>query len=201
MGRPTLTEDRRKAVRLQIKDAALGLYREQGLEAITMRAVGARIGLAPSAIYAHFEGRRALLESLWQEPVFAAAREARVVADATPDPVERIRAMLAVYMRLAADHADIYRGAFLYVRPGSIPAPPSQPMASVEFHQLLAAAVAEAQAAGRMRSGNPGMISQSLWAALHGALALPINLEILDFAAPQALAAHTVDLVVSGLLV
>jgi AcrR family transcriptional regulator len=50
--------------RQQILDAALALADEQGLAAVTMRAVAARVGLTPMALYPHVGDKRGLLDGI-----------------------------------------------------------------------------------------------------------------------------------------
>jgi AcrR family transcriptional regulator len=50
--------------RRQILDAALAIADEQGLEAVSMRAVAHRVGLTPMALYPHVGSKDALLDGL-----------------------------------------------------------------------------------------------------------------------------------------
>jgi AcrR family transcriptional regulator len=57
--RPVLTRDR-------IVDAAVGLVDEAGLDALTMRAVGKRLGAGTMSLYRHVSGREELLDLVLQ---------------------------------------------------------------------------------------------------------------------------------------
>jgi len=48
----------------QILDAALAIADEEGLEAVTMRAVAARVGVSPMALYPHVGSKAALLDAM-----------------------------------------------------------------------------------------------------------------------------------------
>jgi AcrR family transcriptional regulator len=200
LGRPALTDDQRAVIRARIQTAALTLHREGGLEAVTMRAVAERAGLSSAALYSYFDNRQTLLQSLWYEPAAAAVRRSRLVASRTPDPVKRIEAILGVYLDLARKNPEVFRGAFLFVRPGSMEAPPIQKLETLDFHRLICEAVKEAQASGAARPGDARLIAQALWAGLHGALALPITLEMYDFAPAPKLASEVVRLLIQGVL-
>ena len=50
--------------REQITDAAMGLLRDEGLEAVSMRRVADRLGVAPNSIYAHVADKAALVDEL-----------------------------------------------------------------------------------------------------------------------------------------
>jgi len=50
--------------RRQILDAALAIADEEGLEAVSMRAVAARVGVSPMALYPHVGSKEALLDGM-----------------------------------------------------------------------------------------------------------------------------------------
>jgi TetR/AcrR family tetracycline transcriptional repressor len=96
-GRPALIS------RQQILEAALALVDEHGLEALTMRRLGAALGVDPMAIYHHVPDKAALFDGLveqvfaeiavpsptgrWPEDLRAIARSARATLLAHPDLV------------------------------------------------------------------------------------------------------------------
>ncbi len=199
MGRPALSDEERALARERIRAGAVELFVEGGLEAITMRAVAGRAGLSASALYSYFPNRNELLRALWYEPVAAAVVQLIQVADACPDPVERIRRMIDVYLDLAAANPEVYRGAFLYVRPGSHEPPEIVSRETADFHRLLRDAITEGQKTGAIGPGDPDMMAQSVWAAIHGALALPIHLEMYDFACGLEIARSTAAMLLRGM--
>jgi AcrR family transcriptional regulator len=91
MGRRAHSDEHRASTRAGIREAALSLYREGGIDAVTMRAVASRAGLSSAALYDYFPKRRDLLQSLWYEPVASAVEALRRLAAATPDPIDRLR--------------------------------------------------------------------------------------------------------------
>ncbi|WP_344294457.1 TetR/AcrR family transcriptional regulator [Agromyces neolithicus] len=50
--------------RERITDAAMGLLRDDGLEAVSMRRLADRLGVAPNSIYAHIADKAALIDEL-----------------------------------------------------------------------------------------------------------------------------------------
>jgi TetR/AcrR family tetracycline transcriptional repressor len=96
-GRPALVS------RQQILDAALVIVDEHGLQALTMRRLGAAVGVDPMTIYHHVPDKAALFDGLveqvfaeivvpvptgnWPEDLRAIARSARATFLAHPDLV------------------------------------------------------------------------------------------------------------------
>ncbi|QMW24422.1 TetR/AcrR family transcriptional regulator [Sandaracinobacteroides saxicola] len=199
MGRPALSELQRTEARRRIRDAALDIYREGGVEAVSIRSVAQRVGVAASGIYSYFDSRQALIESLWLDPVLATVQQMIDVAAQTPDPIARIERVLRIYIDFARDNPDVYRGAFLYVRPDSAAAVPGRNLSELPFHTIMRDAIDEAQRDNRAGEGDPALMAQLLWAGLHGALALPVNVEHWAFAPQPALAEAMIDLLLRGI--
>lgn len=199
MGRPAFTDEQRAAMRQRIREAAIALYREAGLEALTIRGVAKQAGFAPSVLYAYYPNRQALLQSLWYEPVVSAVREIIRVAADIADPLDRIEAMLAVYIDFARQNPEIYRGAFMFVRPGSMDKPPVQDLEILDLHRLLQVAIEEGQRTGQLQDGNSRDLAQALWAGIHGGLALPVSVEMFAFNESVVLAGQTLGLMLNGL--
>lgn len=187
-------------MRERIRRQALGLYSEGGIEAVSIRAVAQRVGVSPTSIYSFFKNRQAMIEALWLDPVRTALGEMVRVAALTPDPVERIDRVLEVYLDMALGQPEIYRGAFLHVRPSRTPPPTRRALADLDFHRLLRDAIADGQVARRIRSGDPDLMAQTLWAGIHGALALPVHMETWGLADDRRLVAEMRALLKAAML-
>jgi TetR/AcrR family tetracycline transcriptional repressor len=74
--RNNVTHDLLHSRRREIIDNALGLLEEVGVDALTMRALGARMGIQAPSLYHHFSGKRELLTAMAD----------RIVADAVIRP-------------------------------------------------------------------------------------------------------------------
>ncbi len=187
-------------MRDRIQAAARELYRAGGIEAVTMRAVASQADMAPSALYSYFDNRRSLIESLWLEPVAAALAVMESKANSVEEPVARIEAILSDYIAFALENPDIYTGALMHVRPVTEAPPVAQPLEGLPLYRILKKAIAEAQTLGVVRPGSPGLAAQALWASVHGALALPVNMEGWRIASRADLARQVVANSLSGLL-
>lgn len=66
-GQPTPPDEprrRRPLTRAEILEAALALIDERGLDGLSMRALGARLGVEAMALYRHVAGKRGVLEGV-----------------------------------------------------------------------------------------------------------------------------------------
>jgi AcrR family transcriptional regulator len=59
--------DRRATARRKILDAAWQVAREQGLAALTLREVAARVGFRAPSLYSHFESKHAIYDAMFGE--------------------------------------------------------------------------------------------------------------------------------------
>jgi AcrR family transcriptional regulator len=59
--------ERREAVRREILDAAWEIARHDGLAAVTLRAVAARVGMQSPSLYSHFESKNAIFDAMFGE--------------------------------------------------------------------------------------------------------------------------------------
>jgi AcrR family transcriptional regulator len=57
--------ERRKATRREILDAAWEIARAEGLAAVTLREVAARVGMQSPSLYSHFESKNAIFDAMF----------------------------------------------------------------------------------------------------------------------------------------
>ena len=185
MPRPALTDEQRSAIRRNIRKAAAELYAEKGIGNITARTVAEKAGVSVGTLYAYFDNLTELMQSLWREPLSRLINDFEVALKEVEDPRDKLKTLMQVYTNFALTQGPIYRGAFLYVRPEAQVAPAKVGLEDDRFFQLFCNTVIEAQQLGLIREGDPVHITQTLWAGLHGAFALPTNMHRLALDPPE----------------
>ncbi len=200
MPRPALTEEQRRNIRRRIREAASELYATTGLGEISARGIAKKAGVSVGTIYSHFNNLPELMQSLWREPVRRLIKDLQEVADTHSDPAARLHALLTTYAEFAAQQRAVYRGAFMFVRPDSHSRPEAVPVEEAAIPKIFIAAIRDGQARGVFRAGDPVQMAELLWAAMHGALALPDNLDRVAFSSPD-LAPLMIDYLVESLAV
>lgn len=199
MARPPASPEQRQRQRQRIRGAAAEVYRDDGLMGVTVRAVSQRAGVSTGTLYSYFANLEELLQSLWIEPLAEVNRQLEAIADEHPDPVARIRALLEAYVDFALAQPEVFRGAILFVRPASAPQPVPEPPAELPFYRLLRRAIEEGEAAGRVDATDADLAAQMLWAGVHGALALPVNIDRYAVRPQAELAGAMVDSLVTSI--
>jgi AcrR family transcriptional regulator len=180
-----------------ILDVARELFAAEGYEAVTMKRIADRLGITPTAIYFHFADKAALIQQLTAAD-WAAFTQKFARAMAEPDPIARLRLAARGYIEFARTHPNQYQLLFMARRK------PEEMVrdAGREVHAMIETSVEEAVAAGRFRPQftNVKLITQALWAAVHGVAAL----YIVKYDAPDAPFRHpqrTAEIAVEALLV
>lgn len=151
-----------------IVDEAILLVRELGVAALSMRNLAARLGVTAPALYAHFEGRDALLRACAQVGYDELA--ARFHEEAPSSAIDMIWASSRSYVRYAIDEPEVFSLMFMF-RPNSIEIDVDNDVthggASTIFDAMILN-LAQAMDEGSLRRAEPLHYGLALWAAVHG---------------------------------
>jgi AcrR family transcriptional regulator len=149
-------------------EAALATIREEGVQALTLRGVGARLGVSRTALYRHFDDKQALLARVAAEG-FKRFHEAlsTAVARAAAKRTNPMPAMAAAYMRFALSNPSHYQTMFSGVLTDWHRYPDLVRHAEGAFGVLLETIRSE-QHEKRMGPGNPLDLAEITWALSHG---------------------------------
>lgn len=151
--------------------SALEVLDEEGFSAVTLRAVAARAGHTPMAVYRHVRNVEDLLRRLvrrvfehWESRVFGLLEE--------NDPLVRLQRYAEVYATYERDHPHRYD--VLFVLPhgmGTRRFPDGFEERAASTFALLRDAVAKV-AAEASRDDDPVELGLGLWATVHGLVML-----------------------------
>ena len=146
----------------------------EGVEAVTLRAVGKRLGVSRTALYRHFADKPALLAAVAREGFQTFTRDLTHAWTTAGRGQAGFRAMGAAYIKFAIANPSHYRvmfGAFndLCERDGELAAD-----GQASF-QVLLDAVVVLQKDGLLRADPPQALAQYIWAVVHGVAMLAID--------------------------
>ena len=184
----------------EILDAAKHLFADEGVDHVTMRRIGAAVGVSPTALYMHFSDKDALLAAIALDTfaeIVARLEQSRREMDT---PLKRLRAGLRAYIDFGLARPDEYRLTFMtrLFRRSNIKTCALE-LADRSFH-ILEDGVRELMAAGVFRDGNATLLSEAIWATLHGVTALLLDQAENILAKQEALIEASLDLLIAGLL-
>jgi AcrR family transcriptional regulator len=165
-------------LRVALIDAAIDVLSEvQDVAALSVRAVTARAGVSPTALYLHFADKEELLVAV-KERCFTELRCYVLEAEEnpTPDARKQAEAMCLAYLAFAAERPGHYRALFHTRKPGTAPGvepeePDAGPESLVGWPPQAAEAFSDlARGIGRCLSDGRDVfeVATMVWTGLHG---------------------------------
>ena len=178
MGVKERREREKSETRDKILDAARELFVTEGYEGVSMRKVAEKIEYSPTAIYLHFADKEELFRELCHEDYAQLAKVFQSSMIST-DPVERLKQIGAIYIDFGTRYPNHYK--FMFMTPTPVHEPDETDLEimgnpEVDAYAFLKWAVQQALDAGCFREEftDAELISQTLWASVHGVISLQI---------------------------
>lgn len=183
--------------------AALRALERQGLEELSLRALGRELGVSPRAPYRHFQTKEALLAAVAVEGLrrFEAFVMPRVAA-AGPDPISKLCAVAEAYVLFAVEHPAAFRVMYASYATVAEDAP-ELVRARAEGHRANLELIVAAQEAGLLRPGDPMHHALAFWTSTHGLAVLLVEGQLGRYDRPidaVKLSALVTRLLLEGLL-
>ena len=172
MPRVALSQDEIASFRERICAAASRLFAEQGYEAVTLRAIAAKIGCSPMTPYRYFRDKDEIFASVRAAAFrrFAAYKEAAIAG--ITDPALRLRALGRAYVAFALADPDGYRIMFALLQ-GSAAEHPEVVRDGARAWAPIRDAVEQAIEAGVLK-GDVDTVAHLFWAGMHGIVSLEL---------------------------
>jgi AcrR family transcriptional regulator len=166
-GRPKTAD--RDVIPTIILQAALMLFRKQGLEATSIEQIATAASASKTTIYRHFGSKEALIEAAVAFDGQKALETIGQFQSTDPDPLVRLRELTFAIADFAAlpSSANLYRFSL-----SAVPSVPAIGRAFAETGAALRAMMKphliEAQAAGLLRQGEPDRLARQLYNVVVG---------------------------------
>ena len=161
-------------LRRALLDEALRTIQTYGVEHLTLRTVGERLGVSRSALYRHFADKQSLLATVGKEGF-------RKLRQTTTDAWEQngrgragFQAMGKAYVQFAVAHPSHYRVMFGGFIESAAKDDHFLAEAKAAF-KVLVDALVEQQNAGDIRRDDPVVMARFVWALFHGTAMLVID--------------------------
>lgn len=185
-------------LRRALLDEALATIRTEGVEGLTLREIGTRLGVSRTALYRHFADKGALLEAVATEGFRTLRQELLGAWDAGGHGLAGLDQMGVAYVRFAVASPAHYRVMFgRFVEP-SAGLPELATEAAGALSALVDALIA-LQGADLVRRDEPMTQARFVWALVHGVAMLAIDGQVREPDAIDTLTRYALDRLAVGI--
>ena len=187
------------SLRRALLDEALATIRTDGVAGVTLREIGARLGVSRTALYRHFADKQALLEAVATEG-FRTLREQLVAAWELGGRNDlAFRAMGVGYVRFAVANPAHYRVMFGGSVDTGAPSVELVTEGHGAFHALVDAVVT-LQRDGAVRAEDDArLMAMYVWSVVHGMAMLAIDGKLPDPRGLDALVEYAFERLRTGI--
>jgi AcrR family transcriptional regulator len=160
----------REEARRAILDATEAILVEDGIELFSIRKLATRCGYTAPTIYHYFSDKDGLIDALLEERFSRLLQRVRRVA-VGPDQVENMREYGRAFLRFAASNPTFYR----VMMRGPADGGERKVRSAEQARDIMSAPLLALAADGRLWTDDVEAARQSLWAMLHGVIALRLG--------------------------
>ena len=159
--------------RAEILETAKQLFVEEGYAATTIRRIAAKIGISSTALYVYFSDKDAILVEICDKTFAGLIVELDEVRRDTQDPLDALTKSLERYIRFGLDHPNEYELTFLTRRTKELQKlkPENENLGMQAFGRFRDCVDAVVRT-GATNDLDTQRLTQQLWAAIHGLVAL-----------------------------
>jgi AcrR family transcriptional regulator len=185
-------------LRRGLLDEALATIRAEGVESLTLREIGARLGVSRTALYRHFADKRALLAAVATEG-FRTLRQQLVTAWAEGGRGRAaFESMGVAYVRFAVANPSHYRVMFGgFVDPDACE--PELAAEAAGAFQALVDALTALQRDAIVRAEDSVTMARFVWSVVHGVAMLGIDGQLRETGAVEALMRYALERLHTGI--
>ncbi|MFQ5705710.1 MAG: TetR/AcrR family transcriptional regulator [Gemmatimonadales bacterium] len=186
-------------LRAALLDEAADMIAEGGVESVTMREIGWRLGVSRAAPYRHFADKNALLVAVAAAGFHRLADRLQSIGAGAPrSSVERLRRMGEEYVRFAVQNPAHYR--LMYGREALARQDrPELHEAAIALFEQLVGVIRIHQKNGGIKRQDPRAQAYVAWSAMHGLASLWIEGHILATDDIDGLIRQTTRTVLDGM--
>ncbi|AHE56751.1 TetR/AcrR family transcriptional regulator [Sphingomonas sanxanigenens] len=180
--------------REEIIAAALTLFTRYGVYNVTTRQIARAVGISQPSLYAHFASSAEIAEEICVRGFSDLSQELSAAFAAANGRTDRLKQAARAYIAFGLDNPDVYRIAFMLEKPWE--------EANHEGGRVMEAGLGAfnllAETVTQDMDDGGRLAAQSIWATLHGLVALLIARPHFPWVDRDALISAQVDRAVQG---
>lgn len=186
----------REEVRGALIEAARAVLNADGYDGLTIRRVAERAEYGLGTVYSYFSDKDDLLYTLVQDDFTRLTEQLRAIRE-THRGAAAVREILLSYARMGLAQPRSYEIMFM-LRP-KLANRSVEDDGQEHAYGVFRRCIAECITSGEFRPADPDVLTQMLWASVHGLVSLHITLADFPWARMDLLAEQLVDAEIRGL--
>jgi AcrR family transcriptional regulator len=198
MGVKERRQREKENLRQVILDAAREMFAEEGYASVSMRKIADKIEYSPTTIYLYFKDKNDLLRQICDETFAKLGRKFQARSKKHDSNLEGLREGLRIYVEFGLKHPKHYEVTFMLPLTVDLGDEFEGSLGQRAF-EYLRVGVANCMASGEIKKGDVDLISQTLWAGIHGITSLLIGHEGFPFVNKKTLINSVIDTMLKGL--
>lgn len=190
-------ESDKENLRQEIMDAAREMFVEEGYANVSMRKIASKIGYSPTTIYLYFKDKSDLVHQICEQTFARLAQNIKAIQQLSDNPLEKLRSGLREYIYFGLKHPSQYEIVFITPLPIDIDKEFEETNGKIAF-DTMRVVVAECASSKLLKDNDVELISQTLWAGIHGVTSLLIQHGGFPFVERERLIDSVIDTLISG---
>lgn len=173
MGIKARREREKEQLKQAILEAAEDLILHEGYEKLSMRKIAEKIEYSTTTIYIYYKNKEEIIHHLIHNIYIQVLNEFNKAFKKEPkDPVKRLCMLMNIYITFGFKHPSHYK--MLFITDVFRLKQNVKGLSGLEAFQLIVQTVEQCINDGHFRAEDPVLISQGIWANMHGITSLLI---------------------------
>lgn len=191
-------ESDKETLRQEIMDAAREMFVAEGYQSVSMRKIADKIGYSATTIYLYFKDKNDLLHQICEQTFARLARNISAIYELSDNPLEKLRSGLREYIHFGLKHPSQYEIIFITPLPATAEIPFEESNGRLAF-DTMRRVVSDCAAANLLKSNDVELVSQTLWAGIHGLTSLFIKHGGFPFVEREKLIDNLIETLIAGI--
>ena len=190
-------ESDKENLRQEIMDAAREMFVAEGYANVSMRKIADKIGYSPTTIYLYFKDKTDLVHQICEQTFALLAQNIQAIYRLSDNPLEKLRSGLREYIYFGLKHPSQYEIVFISPLPINVESSFEESNGRIAF-DTMRAVISECVSSKLLKHNDIELISQTLWAGIHGVTSLLIQHGGFPFVERERLIDSVIDTLISG---
>ena len=199
MGVKERQQREKENLRQIILDAAREMFAEEGYHSVSMRKIADKIEYSPTTIYLYFKDKNDLLQQICDETFARLGGKFQSIGKKHSTNIDGLREGLRTYIEFGLKHPKHYEVTFMLPLTENLGDEFENSLGQRAF-EYLRKGVADSMESGEIAKGDIDLVSQTLWAGIHGVTSLLIGHEGFPFVNKKTLINSVIDTMLKGLM-